>query len=403
MANRVKTLFVISKSRINKKGLVPIICRLTLKGKRKPFSTGLFIEPDYWNSKQQQAIPNNKENNFINTQLGLIKQQINQAFLFLQVNQDVFDVEDVYLQFKGKSIKSEKTLLEVFDLHNKRMNKLIGIDYTKSTYSKFIEAKKHTYEFIKHQYNRNDILLEKINMKFITDFDYYLKSEKGHKQITINKSIQRLRKIVKLALAEGYLKLDPFIMYKPKKYERKVIFLDTKELSKLEEHTFAQIRLQQVKDMFVFCCYTGLAYAEMYALCSKHIVEGFDGNMWIQMYRQKTGSKVSIPLLPKALVILNRYKEECGNDKMLPVISNQKFNSYLKEIAEVLGIEKRLTHHIARKTFATTVLLYNDVPMEIVSELLGHSKVDITQRHYAKVVQKKVSEHVQRLSEKLKN
>lgn len=399
MTNTVKILFVISKSRINKKGLAPIICRLTFNKRRKPFSTGIFISPKNWNSKLQLAKPPNKENEFINTQLSLIKQQINQAFLLLQVNSKVFDVEDIYLQYAGKNVKANKTLLEVFELHNNRMNKLIGVEYTKSTYNKFIEAKNHVSNFIRFQYKKGDILLESINQNFLDDFDFYLKSEKKQKQITINKSIQRVRKIIKLALAKGYLKKDPFILYRPKKYETKVVYLNQEELDKLEQHTFKQARLNQVKDMFVFCCYTGLAYQEMSNLKQEHLIKGFDGAIWIQMMRQKTKSKVSIPLLPTASKIIDKYKDE---NRLLPIISNQKFNSYLKEIAELIGIEKRLTHHIARKTFATTVLLYNDIPIEIVSELLGHSSISITQRHYAKVVQHKVSSQMNKLSKKLK-
>lgn len=392
--------FILGTYKIRKDGKAPIFGRLTYLNKRKQFATGLFIKPDYWNSKQQKANPPNPDNNYINTQLSLISQKINEAFLFLQVNDKVFDVEDIYLQYKGENIKTHKTLLEVFKLHNDRMNKLIGLEYTKSTYCKFIEAKKHTTNFIKYQFGKNDILLESIKMNFLKDFDFYLKSEQGHKQITINKSIQRVRKIIKLALAEGYLQKDPFILYKPKRYETKVVFLTNKELKALEDYQFAQSRLIQVRDMFVFCCYTGLAYAEMCNLSKEHLIKGFDGNTWIRMYRQKTNKIVSVPLLNKANEVLKKYATESN---LLPIISNQKFNSYLKEIAVIVGIEKRLTHHIARKTFATTVLLYNDIPMEIVSELLGHSKMQITQKHYAKVVQKNVSKEMDKLNHRLKN
>ena len=163
------------------------------------------------------------------------------------------------------------------------------------------------------------------------------------------------------------------------------------------KYQFAQKRLAQVRDMFVFCCYTGLAYAEMSNLSKEHLVIGFDGNTWIQMFRQKTNTSVSVPLLNKAKEILEKYN---NNNELLPVITNQKFNSYLKEIAVIVGIAKRLTHHIARKTFASTVLLYNDVPMEIVSELLGHSSMKITQDSYGKVVQKKISLEMERLKGK---
>ncbi len=396
--NKLSILYILQKNRINKQGTCPIRCRITFNLKRKEFSTGLFINPTYWNNKQQKAKPPNPDNDFINSQLSLISRKMNEAFLFLQVNEEIFDVEDIYLKYKGENVTSSKTLLEVFDIHNKRMKKLIGKEYKNSTYSKFIEAKKHTADFIKHQHGKSDVLLESLTLNFLNDFDFYLKTEKNQKQITINKSIQRVRKIIKLALAEGYLLKDPFILYIPKKYEKKVVFLTNEELLKLEKYTFQQKRLQQVRDMFVFCCYTGLAYQEMADLEEKHLILGFDGNTWIQMMRKKTKTPISIPLLPKAKNILLKYKTDAS---LLPIISNQKFNSYLKEIAAIVGIEKRLTHHIARKTFATTVLLYNDVPMEIVSELLGHSKMEITQSHYAKVVQKKVSEQMQKLSKKL--
>ncbi|MFK7107072.1 site-specific integrase [Flavobacterium oreochromis] len=394
----IKILFVISATRINKKGLVPIVCRITYLGIRKPFATGLFIKPENWNNSLQKAIPDDTEHKQINTQLSLIKQEINQAFLFLQVQKEQFDVEDIYLKFKGEDIKPSKTLIEVFNLHNARMEKLVGIEYTKSTFSKFTEAKQHIENFLFHKYKKRNITLEDISLKFLNDFDYYLKTEKKFKQITINKSIQRVRKIIKLAIAEGFLLTDPFLLYKPKKVINSITYLTTKELYKLENHKFSQKRLEQVRDMFVFCCYTGLPYQEMSILTQKHIVKKFDGKLWIDMFRQKTKRQFSIPLLPKAISIIEKYQDD---KRLLPVVSNQKFNSYLKEIAEIIGIEKKLTHHIARKTFATTVLLYNDVPIEVVSELLGHSKISTTQDHYAKVVKRKVSEQILQLGKKL--
>ena len=395
----IKILFVISATRKNKKGLVPLVCRITYLGKRKPFATGLFINPINWDSNLQLSKPPNEVNNQINTQLSLIKQEINQAFLFLQVQKEQFDVDDIYLKYKGEDVKQAKTLIEIFTLHNKKMESLIGIEYTKSTYSKFVEAKQHIEDFLIYQNKKKNILLEDITLKFLQDFDYYLKTKKSFKQITINKSIQRVRKIIKLAIAEGFLFTDPFLLYKPKKVINNVTYLTTEELFELENHIFSQPILDQVRDMFVFCCYTGLPYQEMANLTKKNIVKKFDDKLWIDMYRQKTKKQFSVPLLPKAISIIGKYQD---SKNILPIISNQKFNSYIKEIAEIIGIEKKLTHHIARKTFATTVLLYNDVPMEIVSELLGHSKLSTTQDHYAKVVQKKVSQQMEILQKKLK-
>lgn len=393
--NRIVVLFLLQKNRINSKNKCPIRCRITYNKKRKIFSTGFFINPERWRSKEQLAKPSNKENSFINTQLSLVKQEINQAFLFLQVNQKEFDVEDIYLQYKGKNIKSDKTFLEVFEFHNQRIKKMIGISYVESTYKKFEECKRLIRGFIQFKYKKNDLILKNIKTSFIDDLDYYLKVERGQSQITINKHIQRVRKIIRLAILQGLIDKDPFVFYKPKKVLTKLIFLSTDELSLLENHIFKQNRLSIVKDLFVFCCYTGLAYQEMKDLKPENIQKGFDGNDWIEMYRKKTGSKISIPLLPNPKNILLKYNNG------LPMISNQKFNSYLKEIADIVGINKNLTHHVARKTFATTILLYNDVPMEIVSELLGHSKLAITQAHYAKVVKVNISKHMKTLKDKL--
>ena len=396
----LKTLFLISASRMNKKGLVPLICRITYKGKRKQFSTGLFINPNNWYSTLQIAKPPNKETKLINTQLSLIKQNVSQAFLFLQVNNDEFDVEDIYLQYKGVNTTKTTTLLEAFKAHNSKVEKLIGKDYVLATLWKFRQAMKLLKAYIKHQYNKNDYQFKDLNMKFITDYEFYLKSERNLAQSSIYKMIQRFRKIIKIAISEGVLDKDPFALYKCKRPKTVIVFLTTEELKLLEKHSFAQVRLQQVKDMFIFCCYTGLAYQEMASLRAHHIAVGFDGNLWINMNRKKTEQPIAIPLLPQAEVIIDKYKI-ADSEAVLPNISNQKFNSYLKEIAVLVGIEKKLTHHIARKTFATTVLLLNGVSMEVVSELLGHSRVTVTQEHYAKVVKSKVSEEIGRLKTSL--
>lgn len=397
--SKITITFVIVKNRINKAGKCSLKCRITYQKSRHEFSTGLFVFPDDWINNLQEVATSNKESDYINTEISLIKNKINQAFLLLKIQNSNFNVEDIYLSFKGENIKTEKTVLEVFELHNTKMYKLIGKSYSIATYYKFKESKNHIKNFIKHEYKKKDYLLTNLNLNFLEKFDFYLSSEVRQKQITINKTIQRLRKIIKLAISEGYIIRDPFILYTPKRFEKSVIFLNNEELKLLKDYHFTNNpRLQKVKDCFIFCCFTGLAFAEMVEFKREHLKVEFDGNIWIKMTRKKTKGIVSVPLLQPAKEILNKYQLD---KKPLPIVSNQKFNSYLKEIAEITGIEKRLTHHIARKTFASTVLLYNEVPMEIVSELLGHSNMAITQEHYGKIVQKKISEEMSKLSNKL--
>ena len=392
---KLSILFLLQKVRINKQGKCPIRCRVTYLKTRRIFSTGIFINPDHWESGKQKASPPSTENTILNNKLSLIHQQIDKAFLMLQILPNDFDVDDIYRKYKGEDSKEEITILGAYDLHNEKTKKLIGIDFNKLSWTRYVESRRKVALFITTFYKRKDIKLQDLDLKFIQDLEYFFKTELKLRQATVYRSIQRVKKIIQFAISENYLKKDPFHLYKNKKYKTVIVYLTNEELKKLEKHNFSQKRLQQVKDLFVFCCYTGLAYTEMSALTTKSIEIGFDGKEWIQMIRKKTNGKISIPVLPKAREILDKYNDE------LPSLSNQKFNSYLKEIAEVLDIDKKLTHHIARKTFATTVLLYNNVPMEIVSELLGHSNMNITQAHYGKVVQRKVSEQIEVLKNKL--
>ena len=302
-------------------------CRITYNKQRKEFSTGLFIYPKYWKRKEQRVIEESENSQYTNIQLSLIINKINQVFLLLQVQESSFTVEDIYALFKGEKLKKEYNTVEYFEVFLERLKKLIGIDLKQATWNKFFYVKQHLKTFIKSKYNRNDYALKDLKLQFLYDFEYYLKVEKKQVQITINKSIQRFRKPVKVAVAEGYLDRDPFMLFKTKSAKKEVVFLSVDELKSLEGYKFSQRRLEDVKNMFIFCCYTGLAYAEMNALESKHITIGFDGFKWINMERKKTGRVINIPLLPKALEILKLYEKE---DFLLPVISNQRFNSYLK-------------------------------------------------------------------------
>jgi integrase/recombinase XerD len=394
---------MLQKTKLNKKGKCPIRCRITYRKEKREFSTGHFIEHIYWDSKLQQAKPPNNENDFINTQMSLIKNKLNQAFLFLQVNNPDFDINDLYNQYLGKSLQKDMGLIEVYDEYLRRIYKLIGKELKLVTYNKYKESKVHLVDYIYWKMKTKDVRLNALKANFVNDYEYFLKTEKNFQTGTIYKAIQRFRKVVRYAVGNDYLSKDPFMLYKSLRPKKELVYLTEEELKTLEEYDFAQSRLEYVRDMFVFCCYTGLAFKEMTNLREQNIISGFDGNKWISMKREKTNKDISIPLLPQALQMLTKeslVSQEA--DKVMPTISNQKFNSYLKEIAYVVGISKILTHHLARKTFATTVLLYNDVPMEIVSELLGHSKISMTQEHYGKVVQKKVSEHMQNLTKKLR-
>ena len=239
----------------------------------------------------------------------------------------------------------------------------------------------------------------------MTEFDYYLRAIKNCNNNTTVKYVKLFKKIIRIGLGNGWIEKDPFINYKEKSKEVEREFLKDFELKAIEEKEFSIHRLQQVKDVFVFCCHTGLAYVDVEKLSKQYIVRGIDGGNWIQQNRTKTDTRSSIPILPPAEVILEKYAHDpycVANGKLLPVSSNQKMNAYLKEIADVCGITKNLTVHLARHTFATTVTLSNDVPIESVSRMLGHRSIKTTQ-HYAKILDRKVSNDMQLLRKKYAN
>lgn len=392
---RILILFYLQKSRINAKtNDCPIICRITFQKKRKEFSTGIKVSPENWNSKKHRT-----NNESINSQLEIIESDITSAFLRLKVSLDIFDVEDIVKLFKGVKPKMNTGLVEFFNEILIKKKKLIDIEITQSTWDKFYYIFNHLKDFIHWKYKRKDYQLSKLNLSFLNEFEFFLKTEKKQKQITANKVLQRLKGVVNVAVGEGFIEVNPFYGHKPKRVTNEVVYLDQDELELLKGKLITQENLDRTRDCFIFCCYTGLAYQEMIQLKKENIIKGFDGKLWIQMQRKKTKKPISVPLLPKAIQLIEKYCE-CHDEFILPRLSNQRFNSYLKEIAAIVGIKKRLTHHTARKTFATTVLLYNDVPMEVVSELLGHSSIKVTQAHYGKIVQKKVSEQMKRISEK---
>ncbi len=297
-----------------------------------------------------------------------------------------------------------KSVLEVFEYHNEKIKSQIGKDYSVATHKKFIYTLNHLTTFIKVKYRRSDLYLHEINSEFVNEFDYYLRVTKKCNNNTTVKYVKLFKKIIGLALAHGWLEKNPFLNYSQKSKEVEREFLLEHELQAIEDKEFSILRLQQVKDVFIFCCYTGLAYVDVAKLSKDNIVLGIDGNKWIKQNRTKTDTRSSIPILPAAEAILDKYANDpycVANSKILPMSSNQKMNAYLKEIADLCGITKNCTMHLARHTFATTVTLTNGVSLESVSKMLGHRSIKTTQ-HYAKIVDRRLSDDMLILKNKLK-
>jgi len=300
-------------------------------------------------------------------------------------------------------VAPSKSIMEVLDYHNAQVAARVGTDYAPATLRRYRVGLKKVKMFMKHQYQRTDMPLDQLNRRFITEFEHFLKTVEGIQHNTSMNYIKYLKKTVLLALSYEWLDKNPFVGIKHSIREVTREFLSTEELARMVEKPFSIRRLDEVRDIFVFSCYTGYAYADVLKLTPDHILTGINGKKWIMTQRIKTETRSNVPLLPPALAILAKYAQdpEClAKERLLPVKSNQKMNAYLKEVADMCGITKPLTFHIARHTFATTVTLTNGVPIETVSSMLGHKNLRTTQI-YAKVVEHKVGEDMDRLEARL--
>jgi site-specific recombinase XerD len=394
-------LFYLKSAKASKKGLYPIYQRITINGIRIELSTSKFVDKSKWNKEAGRIKGNSEEARLINSYLDILKNKAYETEKWM-VNND----EEINAQtFKNKLLgieENQRKLLIIFEDHNKRMKELVGKEFSNNTFKKYETTLSHTKEFLKHQYKINDISIKRVDIAFINDFDFYLRNTKNCNNNSTIKYIRNFGKIVKQCYINGWLEKDPFLNYKGKVKEVERTYLTELEIEVLLNKNFKINRLELVRDIFLFSCFTGLAYIDVHNLTKSNIIIGIDGEKWISTHRQKTESASKIPILPVTQMIIDKYEnhpQSTNEDRLLPILSNQKMNAYLKEIAAICEIEKELTFHIARHTFATTVTLTNGVPIESVSKMLGHKNLRTTQ-HYAKVLDRKVSEDMKLLKDK---
>lgn len=396
-------LFYLKKSNSYMAGPVPVYLRITVAGKRAEITTGRECEPNRWNASAGRASGTKVAIKSLNVYLDNLQAKVYEAHRQLVETEEPITAVGIKNRFIGKEDKG-RMLIELFEEHNWKMAALIDTEYSEGTVKRYKISLKHTADFLQWKYQVSDIDIRKIDHAFITDYEFYLRSVRKCCNNSAVKYIKNFGKIVRTCLANGWLEVDPFRNYKAKTKKVDRVFLSEEELEVIAKKEFVSERLGQVRDVFLFSCFTGLAYVDVQKLKRSDIGKGVDGEQWIFKNRQKTDTTSRIPLLPTALKILNKYRDfpQCLNqDRVLPVLSNQKMNAYLKEIADVCGITKPITFHIARHTFATTVTLLNGVPMESVSKMLGHTNLRTTQ-HYAKILDIKVSEDMQLLRSKFK-
>jgi site-specific recombinase XerD len=386
------------KNSKNKEAL--LYARINVNQKRVNISLKKKILINLWNPKLKKAKGTSAEARQINQYLTQVNSQIFQIYQDLKFKDQLITAQLIKAAFLGEG-ENNKSLNEIIAYHSNKIKNTLApgtirnFGITENYISKFLEKKRKT----------TDIYLNELDYKFICDFENFLHGywPKNHPKAmghnTVMKHIQRLRKIVTLSYHLEWLQKDPFIRWKPTFERTNREFLSDNELSNLEFHEFISERLERVRDLFIFSCYTGISYSDIMNLTKDHIHLGIDGNNWIITKRQKTNITVKIPILEKAQILINKYSTHPMTQvtgSLFPIITNEKLNTYLKEVANFSGIKKNLTFHMARHTFATTVTLTNGVPIETVSKLLGHTKLATTQI-YAKVIEKKVSDDMNNL------
>lgn len=391
-------IFFLKKEKDCVKGLVPIYLRITVDGKRAEISIGKKVQKDFWIPKVGRANGNTKALQALNSHLMLLEYQLFEAYQAMLSEKRM--ITAIALKNRCKGIDDhQKMLVPIFQKHNNRIAALVPKEYSPGTVERYKTSLAHTIEFMRWKYKASDINILDINHDFISDYDFYLRSVRRCSNNTTVKYLKNFRKIIRICIANGWVNKDPFAMYEGKLREIEKVYLFEEELRAILEKNFETNRLNQVRDVFIFCCFTGLAYADVKKIGPQNLVIGMDDKKWLFVNRTKTGTSSHVPLLPTALSILNKYKQDIcflKNGKLLPVLSNQKMNSYLKEIADNCGIKKDLTFHTARHTFATSVTLNNHVSIESVSKMLGHKRISATQ-HYAKILDMKISQDMQSL------
>lgn len=402
MITNVVARFFLNSQKGMKEGKKPLYLRLTVNSDRSEISLRKWLNPGMWDEYSQTVKGKTEEAKELNSYL-------------LSLRASIQRIQNMYFEKKepltATLLKNEllgisapvRTLLEVFREHNTIVQQSVGKMFSKRTADHYTTSMDRLAHFIKKQYNADDYALNKLDKRFILHYDKYLRTTHNCAHNTAMKYLKQLKKVVHLAQSFGYIESDPFDGYKTAFKEANRGYLTREELDRIEKHHFMNRRLDLVRDLFIFVCYTGISYSDLKKLTHQNIVKGIDGKDWLVYERQKTGIKASVPLLPVAMSILEKYRKdpECvGADLPLPLRSNQKLNSYLEEIADVCSLSRVPTMHIGRHTFATTITLANGVPITSVQKMLAHKFVQTTQI-YSKVLDTKVAEDMEKVQKRL--
>lgn len=397
--NTFTILFYIRRAQMNKQGECAIMCRLTIRGERENFSTRVYTSPDIWDSKSGRIMGRSSKIMEQNKVLNDLQVTLSRHYYDIEQRNGYVTAEMVKNAYMGVTAKAE-SLIPIYKEFLEETKSLVGIQKSQKTYEKYERCFRRVVEFMKSKYKISDIALRDLKPMFLVDFEVFLATKKNCAPNTIYKFLQLLRMPIIKAQKMGIIFKDPYDGYKMKKEQVDRGYLKEEDVITIASKEITIKRLDVVRDLFIFACYTGLAYSDLAALKPENIQKMFDGKMWIVTHRQKTKTNVNVPLLGPAQRILDKYVGTLPEGQVLPLISNQKCNAYLKEIADICEIEQNLTFHLARHTFATTMTLGKGVPIESVSKMLGHTNISTTQI-YARITNDKISKDMEALAQNL--
>lgn len=398
MKNKIVTHFYVKEARKDSKGESPIYLRITINGERAEITTDRRINPNLWDRSSERAAGRTEPARIINAHLNGMIGKVEKYFSSFDMQDESIKVFQIIDELKGKS-QNKMTLIDAYDKHIAMMEKLEGVDYASNTVKRYRSSLNGLKEFIWKGLKKSDVRLCDLDKIFIESYEVFLKSIKGLKQNSAAKDIKNLCRVINKAVSYKWITSDPFKDFSCPYINPSRTILTEEEIDSLWKKRFAINRLARVRDLFIFQIYTGLSYIDLAELTEDNIEIGIDGTRWIVVHRRKTGTRSSIPILPRAQEVLDKYKNDplcVSSNKILPFYCNQRMNGYLKEIADLCEIRKPLTTHIARHTFATTITLSHGVPIETVSKMLGHSDLKTTQI-YSKVVDKKIADDMRHL------
>ncbi|MDI1324844.1 MAG: tyrosine-type recombinase/integrase [Algoriphagus sp.] len=395
--------FTLNLKKSTKEGLAPIYLRITINGSRTEISSKINVSPEKWDARQSKIKGNNPVDIRSNKILNELLVSVHQAIDLLKHNKFPINAPNIKLAINGKLFLAVK-LIDCYEAYMKMLKTRIGIDYHKNSYQINETTFNHVKEFLIHE-KKLDMPIDDFSNILFNRLEMFVKVTKVNSHNTTFKKIERFKAMFKWAYDMDYAKKDLSRKFKMKKQRKEIIFLTKEELDRIHELETSIPRLQIIKDCFLFMCYTGLAFKEIESLRVVNLSRNINGEYGLIITRQKTQKNIpEIPLLPKALELVEKYKHHpirIREKKLFPIPSNQNFNSYLKEIGTLAKIEKSITTHMGRKTFATTIALRNGMSMEVVSKTLGHSNMRITQESYADLQNDRIREEFNKISLKL--